>query len=68
MLCGALPAPAVAAVTPVRLSFDSYTNPAAQHETAVEPDNFSYGDTVVAVFQLGRFADGGASGIGRRAR
>ena len=32
----------------------------AQHETQVEPDSFSFGSTVVTVFQSGRHLDGGA--------
>ena len=51
-------------MAPVSISVDPYTNPSGQHETAVEPDSFSFGNTVVAAFQLGRFPDGGASGIG----
>lgn len=47
-----------------RLSVDTSTNPASQHETAVEPDSFAWGSTVVAAYQLGRFANGGASNIG----
>src|SRR5262249_54125654 len=41
-----------------------YTDPAAQHETEVEPDSFTAGDTTVAVFQVGRRSDGGATNIG----
>jgi hypothetical protein len=52
------------AAAPQPISFDPFTNPAAQHQTAVEPDSVSYGDTVVAAFQVGRFFGGGASGIG----
>jgi hypothetical protein len=44
-----------------RLSADPYANADSQHETAVEPDNASWGDTVVAVYQLGRRDDGGAA-------
>jgi hypothetical protein len=44
-----------------RLSVDPYTNPDSQHETAVEPDSASFGDTVVAVYQLGRRDEGGAA-------
>ena len=44
-----------------RLSVDPYVNPDSQHETAVEPDSASWGDTVVAVYQLGRRNDGGAA-------
>src|SRR5215470_8796490 len=47
-----------------RLSRDPYTDPAAQHETEVEPDSFTAGDTTVAVFQVGRRSDGGATNIG----
>ena len=47
-----------------RLSVDESTNPASQHETAVEPDSFSWGSTIVAAFQLGRFEHGAASNIG----
>ena len=47
-----------------RLSVDPSTNPASQHETAVEPDSFSWGSTVVAAYQLGRLARGAASNIG----
>ncbi len=47
-----------------RLSVDPYANTDSQHETAVEPDSASFGDTVVAVFQVGRRDQGGASNIG----
>jgi BNR repeat-like domain len=47
-----------------RLSADTSTNPASQHETAVEPADAAWGSTVVAAFQVGRFASGGASNIG----
>lgn len=47
-----------------RLSVDSSTTPAGQHETAVEPADFAWGSTIVAAYQLGRFASGGASNIG----
>jgi Ca2+-binding RTX toxin-like protein len=47
-----------------QLSRDPYLNPDSQHETQVEPDSFSFGSTVVATFQSGRFPDGGASNIG----
>ena len=44
-----------------RLSVDPYKNADSQHETAVEPDSASWGDTVVAAFQLGRRDNGGAA-------
>jgi hypothetical protein len=47
-----------------RLSVDPSTNSSSQHETAVEPDAFASGSTVVATYQVGRFATGGASNIG----
>jgi hypothetical protein len=47
-----------------RLSVDASTNPAGQHETSVEPAAAASGTTVVAAYQVGRFATGGASNIG----
>jgi len=47
-----------------RISRDSYTNPESQHESEVEPDSFTFGSTTVAVFQVGRRFDGGATNIG----
>ncbi|HET7568641.1 MAG TPA: sialidase family protein [Gaiellaceae bacterium] len=47
-----------------RLSVDASTSPSGQHETAVEPDSFSFGSTVVATFQLGRIESGAAVNIG----
>jgi hypothetical protein len=47
-----------------RLSVDPYANPDSQHETAVEPDSFSFGSTIVAAFQLGRRIAGAAANIG----
>lgn len=47
-----------------QVSTDPFTNSTSQHQTQVEPSTFSYGSTVVSVFQSGRFAQyGGASGI-----
>lgn len=61
----ALPAfTAFAAIPLKRISRDVYTNPSSQHRTQVEPDSFSFGNTIVTVFQAGRFYDGGASNIG----
>lgn len=51
-------------VTLVKLSKDPYTNSSSQHKTQVEPDVFSYGSTIVAVTQTGRFPDGGSSNLG----
>jgi BNR repeat-like domain len=47
-----------------RLSVDPFANPDSQHETAVEPDSFAFGSTVVAAFQVGRRAAGAAANIG----
>jgi hypothetical protein len=47
-----------------KLSVDPFTNTSSQHKTEVEPDVASYGNTLVATFQQGRFPDGGASDIG----
>ncbi|HZT95065.1 MAG TPA: sialidase family protein [Gaiellaceae bacterium] len=47
-----------------RLSSDPFTNSTSQHRTEVEPDTFAYGSTIVAVFQVGRFFDGGSDDIG----
>jgi hypothetical protein len=47
-----------------QISVDPLTNETGQHETAVEPDSFAFGNTVVAAFQLGRIGTAGASGIG----
>ncbi len=48
----------------LRLSTDPFTNSSSQHKTQVEPDTFTYGSTIVSVFQSGRFFDGGSSDIG----
>lgn len=48
----------------VKLSSDPYTNSSSQHKTQVEPDNYSYGSTIVNVVQSGRFFDGGSSNLG----
>jgi len=48
---------------PTLVSTDPYTNTSSQHATEVEPDTFSYGNTIVSSAQVGRFTDGGASNI-----
>jgi len=59
---------AVAAVRPgtgvVRIATDTALDSGAQHATAVEPDAAVSGSTVVSVFQVGRYFDGGAVRIG----
>ena len=47
-----------------RLSLDPYANADSQHETAVEPDSDSFGNAVVAAFQVGRRDGGAAANIG----
>lgn len=70
VIVGALAASAVAAagalgpVPVTQVSADAYTNPTSQHRTQVEPDTYSFGSTIVAVFQSGRFSSAGASNIG----
>jgi hypothetical protein len=51
-------------VTSRQISTDTVSGGGAQHETEVEPDSFAFGRTIVAVFQVGRFRDGGATAIG----
>ena len=43
---------------------DPYKNSDSQHESAVEPDSFSFGSTVVAAFQVGRRENGASANIG----
>jgi hypothetical protein len=47
-----------------RLARDPYTDPAAQHETQVEPDSLTVGRTTVATYQVGRRFDGAATNVG----
>jgi hypothetical protein len=53
-----------AAVPRTQVITDPFTNSTSQHKTAVEPDTFAYGSTMVVASQLGRFNDGGGSDIG----
>jgi hypothetical protein len=46
------------------LAVDTFTNTTSQHATIVEPDTYSYGQTIIAASQWGRFNNGGASDIG----
>jgi hypothetical protein len=53
------------AAVPMRvISTDPYTNLSSYHQTEVEPDTYSFGSTIVAAFQVGRFSDGGSSNLG----
>jgi hypothetical protein len=46
------------------LAMDTFTNSTSQHATIVEPDTYSFGQTIIAASQWGRFNNGGASDIG----
>ncbi len=48
----------------VQISSDAFTVGPGQHSTEVEPHMFSNGSTLVAAFQVGRIAPGGATDIG----
>jgi len=51
-------------VTLIQISTDTFTNQPSQHMTELEPDSFSFGSTIVTVFQTGRIQDGGSADIG----
>jgi hypothetical protein len=54
-----------AAIAPQRIASDPFgATVAGQHSTIAEPDSFSFGSTVVSVFQVGRQVNGGAAAIG----
>jgi hypothetical protein len=61
---GAAPAVERVRTQPVQLGRDTFRGMGAQDGTAVEPDSFSRGSTVVATYQVGRFIDGGALATG----
>jgi hypothetical protein len=48
----------------VKVSSDPYKNTTSYHKTELEPDTFAYGKTIVAVFQTGRFSNGGSDNTG----
>ena len=60
------PPPPVNPVGPnlTQISSDPFTVGPGQHATEVEPHLFANGSTLVAAFQTGRIAPGGATGIG----
>jgi len=60
----AMAQPGLANVSVIKLSNDPYTNTSSYHKTEVEPDTFSFGNTIVGAFQVGRFFDGAASNVG----
>jgi hypothetical protein len=45
----------------IKVSHDPYQGDGAQHATEAEPDTLAVGNTVVSVFQTGRFQSGGGS-------
>lgn len=47
-----------------RISSDTLVGAQGQHQTEVESSAAGWGSTAVATFQVGRFRDGGAAGIG----
>ena len=47
-----------------RIHRDRHANPESQHESEVEPDSLTVGQTTVALFQVGRNRTGGAASIG----
>ena len=55
---------AFAAGSIVQISSDPYTNSTSQHQTEVEPDTYSFGNTIVSAFQAGRSTSWGGSNIG----
>jgi anaerobic selenocysteine-containing dehydrogenase len=55
---------ASANVSVLIIATDPFTNSTSQHATIVEPDTYSFGSTIVATSQWGRFTDGGSSDIG----
>src|SRR6185503_1906969 len=46
------------------VSVDPYSNTTSYHQTEVEPDTYSFGDTVMGAHQTGRFQEGGSSNVG----
>ena len=55
-------APAQIALT--QLSQDTFTDPASQHDSEVEPSAFTNGSTIVTAFQVARIFGGGGADIG----
>jgi hypothetical protein len=54
-------APGGSGVKLIQVSHDPYKGDGAQHATEAEPDTLAVGNTVVSVFQVGRFASGGGA-------
>ena len=64
LLLALVAGPARAAIGAQTIFRDPLSGTPGQHSTAVEPDSFSFGNTVVAAFQVGRTTSGGAAAIG----
>jgi hypothetical protein len=62
--CAFFAASASAQVSLTQISTDPYTIGPGQHATEVEPHALAFGSTIVATFQTGRIAPGGATDIG----
>ena len=62
--CFVLATTALAQVSVTEISTDTFSNTTSQHATEVEADSYAVGSTIVSVFQIGRFTDGGSSDIG----
>ena len=61
LLCLTLSLTTQAQVPLTQVSKDAFTNSSSQHATEVEPSTFANGNTIVSVFQQGRFVNGGGS-------
>jgi hypothetical protein len=55
---------APAQVTLTQLSEDTFTDPASQHLSEVEPGTFTWGSTIVTAFQVARIYGGGGADVG----
>ena len=64
LLLGFAAGPARAEVEAQAIFHDPLSGTPGQHATAVEPDSFSFGNTVVAAFQVGRLTTVAADAIG----
>jgi hypothetical protein len=48
----------------IKVSHDPYDADGAQHATEAEPDTLAWNNTIVSVFQVGRYSGGGSSNTG----
>ena len=53
-----------AQVSLTQLSEDTFTDPASQHLSEVEPGTFTWGSTIVTAFQVARIYGGGGADVG----